>query len=50
MGWDFPWFSSYGDDFNYDFHATLDDRVAPVLMHYYSEDELARGRGDGAWT
>ena len=19
-------------------------------MHYYSEDELARGRGDGAWT
>ena len=50
MGWDFPWFSSYGDDFNYDFHATLDDQVAPVLMHYYSADELARGRGDGAWT
>lgn len=26
MGWTFPWYSSYGSDFNYDFHATLDDR------------------------
>ena len=26
MGWSFPWYSSYGSDFNYDFHATLDDR------------------------
>jgi hypothetical protein len=22
MGWDFPWYSSFGSDFNYDFHAT----------------------------
>jgi predicted dithiol-disulfide oxidoreductase (DUF899 family) len=21
MGWSFPWYSSYGSDFNYDFHA-----------------------------
>ena len=21
MGWDFPWYSSYGSDFNYDFHT-----------------------------
>ena len=21
-GWDFPWYSSYGSDFNYDFHVT----------------------------
>jgi predicted dithiol-disulfide oxidoreductase (DUF899 family) len=23
-GWDFPWYSSYGSDFNYDFGATID--------------------------
>jgi predicted dithiol-disulfide oxidoreductase (DUF899 family) len=41
MGWTFPWYSSYGSDFNYDFHATLDDRVRPVLRHYRNEDQLA---------
>jgi predicted dithiol-disulfide oxidoreductase (DUF899 family) len=41
MGWTFPWYSSYGSDFNYDFHATLDDRVAPVLLHFRTEAELA---------
>jgi predicted dithiol-disulfide oxidoreductase (DUF899 family) len=24
MGWDFPWLSSFGTDFNYDFQVTLD--------------------------
>jgi predicted dithiol-disulfide oxidoreductase (DUF899 family) len=24
MSWIFPWLSSYGNDFNYDFHVTLD--------------------------
>jgi len=28
--WTFPWYSSYGSDFNYDFHVTLDESVAPV--------------------
>ncbi len=41
MGWTFPWYSSVGGDFNYDFHATLDDRVAPVLLHFRTEAELA---------
>ncbi len=41
MGWRFPWYSSYGSDFNYDFHATLDARVHPVLLHFRTEDELA---------
>jgi predicted dithiol-disulfide oxidoreductase (DUF899 family) len=41
MGWTFPWYSSYGTDFNYDFHATLDDRVAPVVQFYRTEAELA---------
>ncbi|GAB3592629.1 thioredoxin family protein [Angustibacter peucedani] len=41
MGWDFPWYSSYGTSFNYDFHTTLDDRVAPVLLHFRTAAELA---------
>jgi predicted dithiol-disulfide oxidoreductase (DUF899 family) len=42
MGWTFPWYSSQGSDFNYDFHATVDDRVAPVQVFHRSEAELAR--------
>jgi predicted dithiol-disulfide oxidoreductase (DUF899 family) len=41
MGWEFPWYSSAGSDFNYDFHATIDDRVAPVQIFYKTEEELA---------
>ncbi|QGK69986.1 DUF899 domain-containing protein [Allosaccharopolyspora coralli] len=41
MGWTFPWYSSTGSDFNYDFHATVDDRVAPVQAFYRNEGELA---------
>jgi predicted dithiol-disulfide oxidoreductase (DUF899 family) len=41
MGWRFPWYSSAGSDFNYDFHATVDERVAPVLLNYRTEAELA---------
>ncbi|WP_433337423.1 DUF899 domain-containing protein [Spirillospora sp. CA-294931] len=41
MGWTFPWYSSAGSDFNYDFHATLNSRVAPVLFNYRTEAELA---------
>ena len=41
MGWTFPWYSSHGSDFTYDFHATLDDRIAPVLQYFRTEPELA---------
>jgi predicted dithiol-disulfide oxidoreductase (DUF899 family) len=41
MGWTFPWYSSAGSDFNYDFHATVDERVRPVLLNYRTEAELA---------
>jgi predicted dithiol-disulfide oxidoreductase (DUF899 family) len=41
MGWTFPWYSSWDSDFNYDFHATVDDRVAPVRIFYRTEAELA---------
>jgi predicted dithiol-disulfide oxidoreductase (DUF899 family) len=53
MGWKFPWYSSYGTDFNYDFHATLDDRVAPVQLHFRDETELAEAGTpwtSGPWT
>ena len=42
MGWEFPWYSSYGSDFNYDFHTTVDDQVAPVLIHFRTEAEPPR--------
>jgi predicted dithiol-disulfide oxidoreductase (DUF899 family) len=40
MGWTFPWYSSAGSAFNYDFHATIDERVGPVLLNYRTESEL----------
>jgi predicted dithiol-disulfide oxidoreductase (DUF899 family) len=40
-GWDLPWYSSYGSDFNYDFHVTLDASRAPVEFNYRTADELA---------
>src|SRR5918995_737597 len=39
-GWTFPWYSSYGSDFNYDFHATLDESVAPVEYNYRTPEEF----------
>jgi predicted dithiol-disulfide oxidoreductase (DUF899 family) len=45
-GWTFPWYSSFGSDFNYDFHVTLDAQVAPVEFNFRHQDELiARGMG-----
>ncbi|MFH8570591.1 DUF899 domain-containing protein [Streptomyces sp. NPDC017993] len=41
MGWTFPWYSSVGSDFNYDFHATVDERVAPVQIWHRTEADLA---------
>ncbi|WP_236795708.1 DUF899 domain-containing protein [Amycolatopsis sp. GM8] len=38
-GWQFPFYSSYGSDFNYDFHVTLDDSVLPVEYNYRTAAE-----------
>jgi predicted dithiol-disulfide oxidoreductase (DUF899 family) len=38
-GWTFSWYSSYGSDFNYDFHATLDESVAPVEYNFQTIDD-----------
>jgi predicted dithiol-disulfide oxidoreductase (DUF899 family) len=40
-GWTFPWYSSHGSDFNYDFHVTLDESVAPVQYNFRTPDEFA---------
>ncbi len=32
--WTLPWVSSLNSDFNYDFHATLDETVAPAQYNY----------------
>ena len=43
-GWTFPWYSSLGSDFNYDFHVTVDESVAPMEVNYRDRDELERPR------
>lgn len=53
FGWTFPWYSSDGSDFNYDFHTTLDNRIAPVVLHFRNEAELAESGTPwtgGPWT
>lgn len=40
MGWGMPWYSSFGSDFNYHFHATNDEAVAPVLSNWEGKDGL----------
>jgi predicted dithiol-disulfide oxidoreductase (DUF899 family) len=40
MGWSFPWYSSLGSDFNYDFHVTHDEDVAPIEWNFRTKQEL----------
>ena len=42
MGWAVPWYSSYGSDFNYDFHASFDEGKAPLEYNYKDKETLAR--------
>lgn len=39
-GWNVPWYSSYGSDFNYDFHVTFDESVAPFEHNFRTKAEL----------
>ncbi|MGH8179040.1 MAG: DUF899 domain-containing protein [Steroidobacter sp.] len=39
-GWTFPWYSSFGNDFNYDLHVTLDEAKAPIEYNYRRKEEL----------
>ena len=40
MGWTVPWYSSFGSDFNYDFHVTSDEAVAPIEYNYRDKAAL----------
>ncbi|KAJ9628245.1 hypothetical protein H2204_009362 [Knufia peltigerae] len=42
MDWKFPWVSSNGTNFNYDFHATQDESVAPIQYNFKDKAELER--------
>jgi predicted dithiol-disulfide oxidoreductase (DUF899 family) len=48
MGWAFPWYSSLGSDFNYDFQVTHDEDVAPIMWNFRTKQELI-DTGD-AWA
>jgi predicted dithiol-disulfide oxidoreductase (DUF899 family) len=43
--WSIAWVSSFGSDFNYDFHVTLDPKVTPVEYNYRSKIEMAAAVG-----
>src|SRR6202047_1440040 len=43
--WHISWFSSFGSDFNYDFHVTLDPKVAPAEYNYRTKDEMSAAMG-----
>jgi predicted dithiol-disulfide oxidoreductase (DUF899 family) len=42
MGWTLPWYSSYGSDFNYDFHVSNDESIAPIEYNYKDKATLVR--------
>jgi predicted dithiol-disulfide oxidoreductase (DUF899 family) len=44
-GWSIAWFSSFGSDFNYDFHVTQDPKVAPPEYNYRNNAEMAAKKG-----
>jgi predicted dithiol-disulfide oxidoreductase (DUF899 family) len=44
MGWDFPWYSSFGSRFNFDYGVSFDDTVQAPTYNYRSAAEWqARG-------
>jgi predicted dithiol-disulfide oxidoreductase (DUF899 family) len=45
-GWSLPWYSSYGTDFNYDFHVTLDRTVVQLQYNYREAAELEQRKED----
>jgi predicted dithiol-disulfide oxidoreductase (DUF899 family) len=38
-GWDIPWYSSFGSDFNYDFGVTIDESVRPGAYNFRTKAE-----------
>ena len=44
-GWALPWYSAFSSDFNYDFHVTLDENIAPLEYNYRDKAELEKING-----
>jgi len=44
-GWTVDWYSSFGSDFNYDFHVSLDPKIAPAEYNYRTKAEMAAAKG-----
>src|SRR5215472_8904328 len=44
MGWSFPWLSSFANDFNYDFHVTLDEDKGSVEYNFANAGDLFKAR------
>jgi predicted dithiol-disulfide oxidoreductase (DUF899 family) len=42
MGWQVPWYSSYGTDFNYDFNVSFDEGITPLEYNYKDKAALER--------
>jgi predicted dithiol-disulfide oxidoreductase (DUF899 family) len=46
MGWQLPYYSSSGSDFNYDFHVSNDESIAPIEYNYKDKATLLSERLD----
>jgi predicted dithiol-disulfide oxidoreductase (DUF899 family) len=44
-GWTFPFVSSFGSDFNYDFNATIDESRAPLVINFRTREDIAGPEG-----
>jgi predicted dithiol-disulfide oxidoreductase (DUF899 family) len=49
MGWDFPWASSFGSDFNHDFHVsfTAEERASGAIDYNYASRPMNRDELSG---
>jgi predicted dithiol-disulfide oxidoreductase (DUF899 family) len=48
-GWNRTWVSSFGTDFNYDFHVTLDRNVVQLEYNYREQAELEERKDREPW-
>jgi predicted dithiol-disulfide oxidoreductase (DUF899 family) len=46
-GWTFRWYSSFGSDFNYDFHVTINPSVAPAEYNYRPVEDHPEAGDEG---
>jgi predicted dithiol-disulfide oxidoreductase (DUF899 family) len=49
QGWNRRWVSSYGSDFNYDFHVTQDKAVVPLEYNFRPQQELESRSKEEPW-